>query len=417
MKKLLLGLLSLVLYFSSAIVVAGECLIDNRDGTLTDPNTGLIWQACAIGQDWTGTSCQGNATKYTWDDALLAAADNRFQDKEDWILPTRTQNRTLRRTCSPWSDTNRKFWSSSSENPYSAWMIYFNGGGLPYAYDTFMANGHMANGMGDTSKQYEVRLVRASQVSDVREFQASLAPVKNAQNRKLELQREAVELQRRESEAQDAFEPYGRANTVVGYSEFIKKFPDSKMASTAKDGIRLLLEPSILKAEAAFKCEAARQLDKPTEAAGMSPLSSFDSCVDKRKFNNVLNLKNPQQQYLEAVKYENDNERSRAKRIYLTIMDKSSTSPIALKAADRLSNLKSVEAVESASDTSRAAAERAAEASRRAGEASREAAYSVNRRNADQCQKDQNACWRGCDVYKNSSQRDSCKSGCASCAN
>jgi len=120
---------------------------------------------------------------------------------------------------------------------------------------------------------------------------------------------------------------------------------------------------------------------------------------------------------LEAGKYENENERSRAKRVYLTIMDKFSTSPVAMKAADRLASLKDVEAVESASSASQAAAERAAEASRRAGDASRDAAYTVNRKNSEQCQNNRNACFSGCGVYKNYSQRSSCESGCPLCAN
>ncbi len=383
MKKLILGLISLVLYVTGSAVFAGGCLTDNGDGTLTEPKTGLIWQTCALGQVWNGTACSGQAKEHPWEEALLAAKENKFQNREDWILPTKEQYTSLLQSnCSHL--LKGAFWSSSENQASYAWFVDFGYGSVDSNF---------------RFRSYAARLVRGSQLSDMQVFKASFGKLKEA------------------IKADEAYEFSQRSNTLNGFLEFLKKYPTHKQTSLVKNQVRSLLEPSILKAEAAFKCEEARQIDKQSEAIGIPTMSSFDICVDKRKFNNVLNLKNPQQQYLEAVKYENNNERSRAKRIYLTIMDKSSTSPIAMKAADRLASMKDVEAVESASDASRAAAERAAEASRRAGEASREAATSVNRQNYDQCRKNRDACWSGCDVYKNSSQRDSCKSGCASCAN
>lgn len=138
--------------------------------------------------------------------------------------------------------------------------------------------------------------------------------------------------------------------------------------------------------------EAKRQAVEEKHQAEMR--AAYES-----KYQSAINNKNPQQMYLAAVKYENDNERGRAKTVYLAIMDKFSSSPVALKAADRLANLKDVEAVESA------------------GAANREAAYSVKRQNAEQCEKNRNACFAGCAVYKDYSTRSHCESGCALCAN
>lgn len=321
---LILGVLSLTSSLSFA-----KCLEDNNDGTLTDPATGLIWQSCAIGQAWVSGSCSGKATKLSWEKALLAAHENRFQNRGDWILPTEGQFKTLLvANCGRWKSD--LFWSSS---PYAgssdeAWSVSFSGGDV---------------GSSFRSDSNHVRLVRAGHSLDIGVFRASLEPV-------LEPVR-----------AQASYDLAKRANSVDAYTKFLSKYPNSKNASEAKAQVRSILEPSIIRAEASFKCEEARQIDRQIEAAGISKLSDFDGCVDKRKFNNILNLKNPQQMYLEAVKYENGDQKNRAKRIYLTVMDKFASNPVAMKAADRLVALKDVEAVESASASSRAAVERARE--------------------------------------------------------
>lgn len=78
-----------------------------------------------------------------------------------------------------------------------------------------------------------------------------------------------------------------------------------------------------------------------------------------RKFHSVLSSKNPQTMYLDGVKYEDSNERGRAKKVYLTIMDRFSNHAMAVKAADRLASMKDVEAVEDAQAAARREIERA----------------------------------------------------------
>ncbi|MBJ6922970.1 DUF1566 domain-containing protein, partial [Vibrio cholerae] len=56
---------------------------DNGDGTVTHHTTGLIWQRCSLGQSWDGTDCTGEATTFTWEEALAAAAQHTFAGRND----------------------------------------------------------------------------------------------------------------------------------------------------------------------------------------------------------------------------------------------------------------------------------------------------------------------------------------------
>lgn len=64
---------------------------DNRNGTVTDKKTGLMWKRCSEGQIWNGKSCTGNTVSYTWQGALQQAQAGNvrsgFASKRDWRLP------------------------------------------------------------------------------------------------------------------------------------------------------------------------------------------------------------------------------------------------------------------------------------------------------------------------------------------
>jgi hypothetical protein len=64
---------------------------DNRDGTLTDLDSGLTWMRCALGQHWDGHTCRGQPARYDWQAAQQAArqlnASGGFAGSRDWRLP------------------------------------------------------------------------------------------------------------------------------------------------------------------------------------------------------------------------------------------------------------------------------------------------------------------------------------------
>jgi hypothetical protein len=67
--------------------------IDNGDGTATHRTTLLTWMRCSMGQTWTGSTCLGEFSEYTWDEAMALKIN--FAGYSDWRLPNRTELRSI----------------------------------------------------------------------------------------------------------------------------------------------------------------------------------------------------------------------------------------------------------------------------------------------------------------------------------
>lgn len=157
---------------------------DNGNGTITDTKTNLTWMRCSLGQQWTGSSCAGEAMAMNWNDALKAAMFFSYAGHNDWRVPTVDELDTLvqcpagrkpsARPGGRWvRDTNgechgnefnnpkininafpntpaKLFWSSSPYADYSGYAWY-----VPF-YGSYVSGNPKGNGN-------RVRLVRAGQ--------------------------------------------------------------------------------------------------------------------------------------------------------------------------------------------------------------------------------------------------------------
>lgn len=134
---------------------------DNADGTVTDVETGLHWQKCAMGQEPQLHDCAGSATVFNWQQALAQAQKankEQLYGYDDWRLPSVAELRTLvAKNChAPAINSSffprtpaYLFWSSSpsAAEQFGAWFINFNRGNE----NTFFKDSHG-----------HVRLVRGS---------------------------------------------------------------------------------------------------------------------------------------------------------------------------------------------------------------------------------------------------------------
>ncbi len=167
LTSLLRWLLAVMLLVTAPFALAApttptEDFTDNLDGTVTHRITGLTWMRCAMGMTWTGTTCSGTASTYTWDQATKLTAN--FAGKSDWRLPSIAELNTIveRDSYQPainstiFFDSVRYYqdtWTGSSNvsDPRETWFVDFeNGRSYPYPEIT----------------PHAVRLVRSDQAFD-----------------------------------------------------------------------------------------------------------------------------------------------------------------------------------------------------------------------------------------------------------
>ncbi|AXR05594.1 Lcl C-terminal domain-containing protein [Salinimonas sediminis] len=144
MKRLQIALLALF----SPFCVAQYCLTSGLE-TTPDENlsaldsdsvlhstTNLVWKRCAQGQTWDGTTCTGEAKKYSWQEALVAAHSANDDNQMGWRVPNIKELASITdRLCvrpainetffpaTPPDD----FWTStpSLSDPQRAWVVAF----------------------------------------------------------------------------------------------------------------------------------------------------------------------------------------------------------------------------------------------------------------------------------------------------
>lgn len=126
----------------SVRLVRGEqpprSFVDNGDGTVTDPDTGLLWTKCIIGRS--GSHCiDGYGETMDWQQALAFAETATLGGYSDWRLPTIKELHSLvdYSLDDPAIDEQffsatpgREFWSSSPDvsDSSDAWAVSFSSG-------------------------------------------------------------------------------------------------------------------------------------------------------------------------------------------------------------------------------------------------------------------------------------------------
>ncbi len=116
--------------------------VNPGDGTVVHTPTGLIWQRCAVGQIWTGSTCAGSAAQLSWTAAKELTSN--FAGKPDWRLPSTEELLSLvdfstsgpAITLSMFPNTpSVLFWSGSTyaESTGLAWNVNFNFGNDYYS--------------------------------------------------------------------------------------------------------------------------------------------------------------------------------------------------------------------------------------------------------------------------------------------
>ena len=123
-----------------------EPFIDNKNGTITDSKTKLIWATCSLGQKY-DKNCIGDAISYDWYKAFFNCQKLQLANK-NWRLPTREELLTivdLNKSDEPSIDLKyfpstiaNFYWSSNkyAQGTDSAWTVIFkSGASIPWSID------------------------------------------------------------------------------------------------------------------------------------------------------------------------------------------------------------------------------------------------------------------------------------------
>lgn len=113
---------------------------DHGNGSITDKQTGLMWQQCSIGTD--AVLCSGTATDYSWQQALAVVQSinsNAPAGHNNWRLPSVAELNTLADTACHAPAINAgmfpatltaQYWtaSPSAADGSKAWVVDFTDG-------------------------------------------------------------------------------------------------------------------------------------------------------------------------------------------------------------------------------------------------------------------------------------------------
>ena len=139
---------------------ATQQYVISTDGTeVADKTRGLIWRRCAEGMEYSGGTCTGTASEFTYNDALQHAAAQASRTGKAWRVPNLDELFSIsdKNFGSPTIDTiafpatpSLYFWSASAYATHSdyAWYVNFNVGSASYGY---------------RGSAFRIRLVRAGQ--------------------------------------------------------------------------------------------------------------------------------------------------------------------------------------------------------------------------------------------------------------
>jgi hypothetical protein len=114
--------------------------VDTAKGTVSDGQTGLMWQQCSLGQTASNGTCTGNATVVNWQGALGAGEDSVLNGStvggyDNWRLPNQKELRSIVAT--------NCYTPSVNIGVFPSTLLSFYWSSSPYAAD----NGEFALGV------------------------------------------------------------------------------------------------------------------------------------------------------------------------------------------------------------------------------------------------------------------------------
>lgn len=133
----------------------------NNGSEVKDLKTGLVWQRCSLGQTWSGTTCTGTATQFTWQQSLQVAKDV----GNGLSLPNIKELSSLANHACDFPAINETLFPNMRTDYSSNYGAYWSSSPAAYngSYASVFSFSSGNDGSANKSNSYFVRLVRASQ--------------------------------------------------------------------------------------------------------------------------------------------------------------------------------------------------------------------------------------------------------------
>lgn len=129
------------------------------DGTVTDNGTGSVWMRCALGQEWDGKTCTGEATLYSLAELETLADElnlDGYAGHDDWRIPNLPELATITERLCKNPRTNIEifpntllmaYWTSMSKPGTDEYYVMnFGEGGVKGADSTYRGPVRMLRG-------------------------------------------------------------------------------------------------------------------------------------------------------------------------------------------------------------------------------------------------------------------------------
>ena len=128
-------------YAGADTTTATDRFTINTDGTVSDSETGLMWQRCSYSQTYNEDTelCEGSTPSINWQEALRGAKNDTTADYDDWQVPNIKELASiLEHSCTEPSINEdvflgtklQNYWSNTSgvSTMSSAWVYQFDSG-------------------------------------------------------------------------------------------------------------------------------------------------------------------------------------------------------------------------------------------------------------------------------------------------
>ncbi len=97
------------------------------NGLWRDPDTGLVWLRCSLGQNYFNGACKGKAFTFSWKEGLKETNSLIYANQSGWRFPSEVEAKAIfTKSANPYTSENGVLFESKKE--IAIWIMDYNNG-------------------------------------------------------------------------------------------------------------------------------------------------------------------------------------------------------------------------------------------------------------------------------------------------